>query len=302
MKNLYLYIHPHLKSKRLFIRNKQEKKRYEVWYLKKSTFRGMKKQTPQGANEDNAYVIGYTSWKKSKKYTDEQLVGEVNAANDKFAVLKKRQTFHRVKGFLCTVPYDEVKTYDAESGSAEFYGNPNPKWIAITQFSLLPLLPLLALILLLLLVGVKGCQHQEVPNPFVPESTTVQEETTENPRLPIDASSEKWDGELPENDSAPQQGEIEVLGYDKLQLDADNPYLPLINPPGNTVYFKFTVRNGATILDTTDLIPPGQCVYWNAKESLPAGEYTLILNIATYDVTTQAQYNGANVAVEVTIV
>lgn len=303
---MYLYTRLQEECSTLRLKNKREKKRYELDYLTKAQFRKKEKELEQSQNPEidaqSMQVIGYTAFKPLKENDDNQ-VGTLFAANSTYGILKKRPFFRRIKGYLCTIPETDVKTFDAVNGVTECYGAAQQKWVAVTKFSLFPLLPLFALLLLLLLLflgGFKGCTKSPTPAPTTTEYPTVEETT--RPKLPVDDTAENWSGYMPSDNSTADQGEIEIFGYDKLIINAENPYVPLINPAGNTVYFKFTVRNGESILGTTDLIPPGKCVYWNAKEVLPPGEYSLVLNLATYDITTQAQYNGANVTVNITVI
>lgn len=112
-------------------------------------------------------------------------------------------------------------------------------------------------------------------------------------KLPV-ADGQAWNGEsVNGGNSEVSQEYISIPGYSQLYANADNPYILLVNPGGNTVYFKYSVFNNGALLHETELIKPGEMLRWKVTDELDTGEYSLEIKITTYDLTTQVRCNGA---------
>ena len=87
---------------------------------------------------------------------------------------------------------------------------------------------------------------------------------------------------------------IDFAGYDSLNVSDSNPYVLLQNPETNDVYFSYVLSDDAgNEIKTTDLIPPGKAMQWDAKSDLGSGEHVINMSINTYDMeNTAIPYNG----------
>ena len=97
---------------------------------------------------------------------------------------------------------------------------------------------------------------------------------------------------------------IEVPGWGTQHLSIDQPYVYLINPKSNQVYFQYDILNGKQKLYSSKWIKPMQekeGVPVNLYEKLEKGQYELIFQLSTYDLNTQVPQNGANIHVRVVV-
>lgn len=117
--------------------------------------------------------------------------------------------------------------------------------------------------------------------------------------LPIE-NAEDWDGEYAKGESTEAIAEqTEIPGYANLFVSKDSPNIPLINPENNTVYFKYVIKEGDTIIYETNLIEPNKMVNANLYDILIVGEHELTFHISTYDINTQVGCNGATQTVSI---
>ena len=145
----------------------------------------------------------------------------------------------------------------------------------------------LILLLLLLLLACCVGLWKFLPNSEVKVPEQVQE------LLPI-ADSEDWDGEYAKGEESEAIAEqTEIPGYANLFVSKESPTINLINPDGNTVYFKYIISENDVVLFETDLIEPNKMIPANLYDVLTDGEHVLKFQINTYDVETQAACNGA---------
>lgn len=145
----------------------------------------------------------------------------------------------------------------------------------------------------LLFAGLKNCGSNDIG---------INNEPTPTPTLLPVADADDWDGEWEKGEtSTPEQETIEIPGYANLYANNEKPTINLINPDGNTVYFKYTIYNGNELIYETDLIEPNKMIPWNAFETLAKGDYELTFTISCYDINTQAGCNGANQTVKISI-
>ncbi|MBQ6217261.1 MAG: hypothetical protein IJK53_07730 [Erysipelotrichaceae bacterium] len=75
----------------------------------------------------------------------------------------------------------------------------------------------------------------------------------------------------------------ELMGFGRLELDLNSPFIYLINPPGNEVYLSFDVLYEGESLYKSDLIEPGKMEDFDICSVLDAGEHTLTYLISSYD-------------------
>lgn len=277
------------------------KEKIEVDYLKKKAFRNF--CNSENEKEHQVKVIGYTKFKHLKDNDEESANKALFLHGHKYLINEKKHLFNRVKGYIRVKDITE-ETKRASSDTTYF--------VAVTRFTFIPLLPLLFLLLLMILL-LSHCPKQEstpiyTSNPTV-ETTAEATTSKQFPNMPIDTGATDWDGEMPTNPSStPLQEEIEFVGYEKITVSEDNPIVELINPYGNTVFFKYSVYAENTLICTTDLIPQGKSIKWNAFQALKQagyssadGEIEITFYISTYDINTQQPCNPAQVKTTITI-
>ena len=280
------------------------KEKWEIEYLKKRDFKRFRRQEEEA--ERVVSVIGFT---KLKQYIEDDDEGSkpnklfmLNTA--RYLLDDEKSFFRHIKGYVKVKPIYEDGTRQALSALDD-----QSYWLAVTRFTVIPFL--LLFLLLLCLLGKCSRNTPEKPTPTT-EPTTAQTETTTEPErstLPTDPNITPWDNELPTSPSSkPTQDEIELVGYDKQVVSENFRYISLINPKGNTVYFKYTVRVDGKTLYTTDLIPPNNYVPWNAYSTLTSagysnsdGEIKVEFLVMTFDIDTQAPCNPASILTAVTI-
>lgn len=98
---------------------------------------------------------------------------------------------------------------------------------------------------------------------------------------------------------------IKVPGYPDITISSESDNIPitLLNPKDNPCNFKFTLvlEETGEELASTGLVKPGDAVNGvDLQEMIPKGEYTLLINISTYDLKTGASMNGAQVKTNLT--
>ena len=113
-----------------------------------------------------------------------------------------------------------------------------------------------------------------------------------------------YDYTVPEEEA--QSPGIKVPGYADMAISSESCDFPitLLNPEGNPCYFAFTLsieETGKTIY-TSDYVQPGQAIKGiTLEEPLEKGEYTLLIEIATTSIETNASMNGAEVRAGLTV-
>ena len=100
-------------------------------------------------------------------------------------------------------------------------------------------------------------------------------------------------------DGSEPDAEIEMIdfaGYDSVSVSADNPYVLLQNPESNDVYFSYVLSDeSGKEIKTTDLIPPGKALQWDARSDLGTGNHIVNMHVDTYDMeNTAIPYNAMN--------
>ena len=88
---------------------------------------------------------------------------------------------------------------------------------------------------------------------------------------------------------------IEVPGLQKEYIvDADNPELYLVNPKGNTVYFRYVICDAKNqILYQSDYIPPDRMEKADLYSILDVGVHPLLVKVETIDIESHGVCNLA---------
>lgn len=99
---------------------------------------------------------------------------------------------------------------------------------------------------------------------------------------------------------------IKVPGYPDITVDSGTKDFPitLLNPEGNPCNFKFTLTLADTGEDicTTNLVKPGDAIKGvTLDKALEKGEYTLLVNIATFSTDDNTEMNGAQIKTKLTV-
>lgn len=135
--------------------------------------------------------------------------------------------------------------------------------------------------LLILLCGVRSCSCYKGNGPGIADGENI---------------------DVPDNPSMDTLEElIEIPGIDKTIITDDSPYLYLVNPERNSVYFRYLVRLNETILYETESIPPGKMIKVNGYDILKQGSYDLVFEITTFDLETGKENNGATLTALISV-
>lgn len=294
----YLPIGEHPEKRILKVHNPENRKeKYEIEYLKKKPFNEFREREEDCGR--HVLVAGHTRFKPFNG--TERSKQQLFLNGSRFRIESEKTVFRHIKGYVKVKPlYDtgELQKCADNSNTTHF--------IAVTR---LTLIPLLLFLLPFLLCGLKNCARQPTKVCQTEPTTVIAENTTEH-KLPTDPNSIDWNGEFPTNhtDSSWGQDEIELIGYDKLVVTEKHPQVNLINPKGNTVYFKYRVIANGVATFETELIPPNMYIPWNAYSVLTNagfsnadGEIELVFNILTYDLETKSPCNPATIKTTITI-
>ncbi len=139
-----------------------------------------------------------------------------------------------------------------------------------------------------------------MPNQFIFRWPFAQETDKEPLTL---ANVIPWNGFLPRNgeNTVGKTSEIEIPGYYNIVIYKSEPFLDLINPTGNEVYFVYDLIENGVPFYTSDAISPGTMLPVPLGDMLETGEHSVQFSISCFDVETQAPCNGATQAATVTI-
>ena len=88
---------------------------------------------------------------------------------------------------------------------------------------------------------------------------------------------------LPTDRKEDEEAYTELMGFGRLTLDKNDPFIYLINPSDNQVYLSFDVIYEGEVLYSSDLIAPGKMEDFDVLNCLNAGEHTLTYSISSYD-------------------
>lgn len=125
--------------------------------------------------------------------------------------------------------------------------------------------------ILIFLIAIAGCELISCMNKTPKKALSNNQVEAQNPNL-ISKSDDQY---------------FELVGFGQLQIDSDDRYINLINPPENTVYLSFGVIYNDRILYKTDLIEPGKMEQYDVYSCLDAGEQTIYYSIDVYDLVEQ---------------
>ena len=87
----------------------------------------------------------------------------------------------------------------------------------------------------------------------------------------------------PMEEKEEEEAYTELMGFGCLELDENEPFIYLINPPDNSVYLHYEVFCEGHRLYQSGLIEPGKMEDFDAYGNLDAGEHTLTYSISSYD-------------------
>ena len=86
----------------------------------------------------------------------------------------------------------------------------------------------------------------------------------------------------PMDRKAEEEAYTELMGFGCLELNENEPFIYLINPPDNSVYLRYEVYCREEKLYQSGLIEPGKMEDFDAYSCLDAGEHTLTYSISSY--------------------
>lgn len=140
---------------------------------------------------------------------------------------------------------------------------------------------LLCLILLFILLCLRACHHEWQPGIAIGGEAIVD----------YDPSYD-----VPEN-------MIEIPGLRReYVVDAHNPELYLVNPKGNTVYFRYVICDSKdVVLYQSDYIPPDRMEKADLYSVLDEGVHPLLVKVETIDIKTHGACNLAQMKTKVTV-
>lgn len=105
---------------------------------------------------------------------------------------------------------------------------------------------------------------------------------------------ERIDLKKPVSKKSKQDDMIDYVGHDQQLISKDSPYLLLINPSGNDVYFQYDVISEGKVIAETKLFKPNLMVKVDLYHNLPVGEHDITLKLRTYDLKTKEECSGIN--------
>ena len=273
------------------------KERFRVEYLKKKAFRELREREKECGR--HIFIAGHT---KFKPFDENEKGNQQLFLNGfRYRIESEKSFFRHIKGYVKVKPLYETGELQEISDSSN-----TTHFLAVTRLTLFPLL-LFLLPFLLCILG--KCSRQPVTVCPVESTTCAIELTTDN-KMPTDPNSMNWNGELPTSPDSSKSGqeEIELIGYDELVVSESSGYISLINPKGNTVYFKYRVIAEGREVFVTGLIPPNMYIPWNAYSALTSAGFTssdgklkLTFEISTYDLQSQEPCNPATIKTSITI-
>lgn len=92
----------------------------------------------------------------------------------------------------------------------------------------------------------------------------------------------------------------EIPVFKAVTVSSDKPNLYLGNPEINDVYFRYKVQvketsesNAIVLYDNDAVVEPGRAFQVDVRKQLDPGEYTIVVDIATFDRDTEEPCNGA---------
>lgn len=294
----YLLMGEQTEKSILKVRNPENRKeRFRVEYLKKKAFRELREREKECGR--HIFIAGHT---KFKPFDENEKGNQQLFLNGfRYRIESEKSFFRHIKGYVKVKPLYETGELQEISDSSN-----TTHFLAVTRLTLFPLL-LFLLPFLLCILG--KCSRQPVTVCPVESTTCAIELTTDN-KMPTDPNSMNWNGELPTSPDSSKSGqeEIELIGYDELVVSESSEYVNLINPKGNTVYFKYRVIAVGREVFVTDLIPPNMYIPWNAYSTLTSAgiasadeNIELIFEISTYDLKSQEPCNPATIKTSITI-
>jgi hypothetical protein len=279
----------------LNVRNpKNRKERFRVEYLKEKAFSEFREREKECGR--HVFIAGHTKFKPF--YENEKGNQQFFLNGFRYRIESEKSLFRHVKGYVKVKPLYETGELQEISDNSN-----TTHFIAVTRLTLIPLLLFLLPFLLCMFSHCPKAPDKPMPEPTPADTITqIVEQTT----MPTDSDVAPWDGELPTSPSSEtDQEEIEIIGYDKLTVSDNSRFVNLINPKGNTVYLKYSVKANGVEVYNTELIPPNMYIPWNAYSTLTqmglSGEVNIEFNISTFDINSYAPCNPATIKTTITI-
>ena len=228
---------------------------------------------------ENSIILGSIRLKETNKTNCDLVVVESNNREYNFEIINVDEN---------TTDKDKRKSKSKKSFGYLLVGDNTYVEIIKPRTLLIPLLAL---------IGVVGIF-------FVFFAIIPKEDTPEKPDNPFEVEEgDDWDGNMPQNGETTQtdQESITIPGYANLFVSEDQPNIYLINPDENSVYLKYTIKEGDEVVYETKAIENGKQVAVNMNELLSKGEHNLTFIISSYDIKTKAPCNGATQSVTLTV-
>lgn len=98
-----------------------------------------------------------------------------------------------------------------------------------------------------------------------------------------------------------KESHTEIPVFKSIVVSSDKPNVYLGNPEINDVYFRYKLTlksddqdvQDRVLYDNEAVVEPGRAFQVNLRELLDPGEYTVVIDISTFDLDTEEACNGA---------
>lgn len=135
-------------------------------------------------------------------------------------------------------------------------------------------------------------------------NSAEQDSGTQQNGIVFDENASHYDATIKDEDK--KSGGIKIPGYADISFTSDSTDFPitLLNPEGNPCNFKFTLtlKETGEELCTTKLVKPGDAICGvTLDQTLSKGDYTLLINISTFNIENGTEMNGAQVKTNLTV-
>ena len=145
-----------------------------------------------------------------------------------------------------------------------------------------------SLLMILILLLITGCMVL-MGNFFLKEPGSV-----------FETVGEKIEEYIGDTASITEYTEVPGL-HSSYSLTENNKEIFLVNPEGNTVYFKYTLYIDGEAVYESGHVEPGKMVKANLYDILGGGRYAVDVTVSTLDVDTHEVCNGANLSTNVVV-
>lgn len=157
------------------------------------------------------------------------------------------------------------------------------------------------IVLLIALIFILFCVGTALTFVLLNNNAGEQEQAQQG--VVFDSNASHYDGTVKDESSS---SGIKIPGYADITFTSDSTDFPitLLNPEGNPCNFKFTlsIKETGEELFTSDLVKPGDAISGvKLNNTIAKGEYTLLINISTYNSESGSEMNGAQVKTKLTV-